>query len=88
MFPVNFLAEKETFFEKGAKYCPHFIYKTIVFPEPIPVHTEYEELALKILRNSPPYPTDLPYLDQEEVTAKIQEYLDRLGLKDYVQIKF
>jgi len=39
LFPVNFLGEKDKFFELGGCYNPHFVYKTIVFPEPLLLST-------------------------------------------------
>ena len=49
---MNYLSEKERFFEKKTEYNPHFCYKTIVSPEVITLSTEHEELALKILANN------------------------------------
>ena len=46
------MAERARFFELKADYNPHFCYKTIVSPEVIPLSTEHEELALKILANN------------------------------------
>ena len=51
---------------------PHFVYKTVVYPEPFKLSTEYEGLALKILKNSPPYPTNIPYLNEEQVVQQIE----------------
>ena len=42
---------------------------------------------MKILKNAPAYPTHIPYLSEKEVREQIEQYLDELGLKDYVQIK-
>jgi hypothetical protein len=87
MFPVNFLAEKEKFFEQGGEYSPHFLYKTVVYPEPIPLSEQFETLALKIIKSSPPLPVNPVLLSEEEVVTRIEDYLDVLGLKDYVEIK-
>jgi hypothetical protein len=52
LFPANFIAERERFFELKGQYNPHFCYNTIVSPEGTDVHKEYEELAIKILTNN------------------------------------
>lgn len=52
LFPVNYLAEKDRFFEAKTDYNPHFCYKMIVSPEVIALSCEHEELAVKILTNN------------------------------------
>ena len=54
---------------------PHFIYKTVVYPEVIHLHKEYEKMALKILNNATPYPTNIPYLTEDEVREITCNYL-------------
>lgn len=49
-------------------------------PEVISLNTEYEDLAHKILINNKYEIPVLPVLSQEEVTAEIMKYLDKLGL--------
>ena len=51
------------------------MYNNIVYPEPVNLHTSYEDLALKILRNSPPHETNLPYLNEDQVRKQIDAYL-------------
>lgn len=77
---MNYNAEMERFFEKKGEYNPHFCYKTVVSPELIPLHTEYESYAHKILINNKFDSPVLPVLSQEQVVAAIEEYLDGLGL--------
>lgn len=76
------------FFEKNGEYNPHFCYKAIVSPEVIQLHTEYEDLANKILINNKHQISLLPVLSEEEVVKEIKQYLDKLGLEEYVEIKF
>ena len=33
LFPVNFLSEREKFFELNGEYCPYFLYNNIVYLE-------------------------------------------------------
>lgn len=42
---------------------------------------------MKILKSSPKYEINVPYLNESEVREKVYEYLDSLGLKDYVELK-
>lgn len=64
LFPVNYQAEMDLFFERNGEYNPHFCYKTIVSPEVISLNTEYEDLAHKILINNKYETSVLPVLSQ------------------------
>lgn len=70
----------ERFFEKQGEYNPHFCYKTVVSPELIQLHTEFEGLAHKILINNKFDHPVLPVLTQEQVVKEVEEYLEKLGL--------
>lgn len=59
----------------------------MVSPEVLPVDIEHEQLALKILINNKYEGHILPLLNQEEVLAMIDEYLDSLGLGEYVEVR-
>ena len=48
LFPVNFLSEREKFFELNGEYCPYFLYKNIVYLEPVNLHKSSEDLALEV----------------------------------------
>lgn len=59
----------------------------MVSPEVLPVDTEHEQLALKILVNNKYEGHTLPLLNQEEVMTMIDKYLEGLGLSDYVEVR-
>ena len=54
----------------------------------IPLSSEYQHIAVKILQNNKFTPHPLPILSQEEVTQTCMAYLEGLGLDEYVQLKF
>ena len=47
LFLVN-LSERENFFELNEEYCPYFLYKNIVYLEPVNLHKSSEDLALEV----------------------------------------
>lgn len=72
LFPANYLAERERFFEQHTNYDPHFCYQTVVSPEVIPISTEHQALALKILANNKYEGHCLPLLSEEAILATIE----------------
>jgi hypothetical protein len=65
----------ERFFQQHCEYNPHFCYKTVVSPELIPLHTDYEGYAHKILINNKFEQPIMQVLTQEQVVREIEDYL-------------
>ncbi len=76
------------FFAQNKLYDPHFQFSTVITHDVGELHEEYQQVADKILINNSFMASDEQLLTEEEILKAINQYLQQIGLEDYVHVQF